>query len=414
MLIYGTPGSGKNTLLRQMLHDMYPRIAGHLVIVVTSTGIVNSDQYDWLPSNYIKTDISQLETIVVQCIERQVEVIKANESSIGCQDGRERRATKGQQSGGKRKRKRSGRDAESGFDFSKAAKSRKKAAAQMTAWMSRGKEKSLDELTRELGNKNPIPEEKLDTLDEIEIGDPGTPLEKADKILLILDDCCSEHAIRYSSSILQWANSHRHCKMDGFILSQSVRGSNGPPPGVRANANFIAVCGHYQDQASRKMLAEEYLTRSDDGNAKALGLALLSDTVCEPHRCLVIEKSPWAENELSRYCYAYGPVPFPFPFPDWRLGLDQQWDDEPEQGHDAEANMISKKPPVRFAGGIVGPESNFFQQWRNERYKMINPTGQSLPRDIASRYGGWKPVLKMGQQPPRLRIPVYTNADLQF
>lgn len=86
----------------------------------------------------------------------------------------------------------------------------------------------------------------------------------------------------------------------------------------------------------RKLLAEWYLTRQNEGDARKGALKTLENITSTEYRALCVSVTSH-EREVKKYCFFYGPVPDPFPHDDWKMGTAKQWDedDDKEEGeHD--------------------------------------------------------------------------------
>lgn len=94
-------------------------------------------------------------------------------------------------------------------------------------------------------------------------------------------------------------------------------------------------------QNERKMLAEWYLTRKDEGDAKNAALKTLENITSTEYRALCCAVTSH-EREVKKYCYYYGPVPDPFPFPEWKMGTPKQWEEEDDPGASSEHDFFKK------------------------------------------------------------------------
>jgi len=77
----------------------------------------------------------------------------------------------------------------------------------------------------------------------------------------------------------------------------------------------------------RKLLAEWYLTRQNEGDARKAALKTLENITEEDFRALCCAVTSH-EREVKKYCYFYGPVPNPFPHDEWKMGTQKQWEQE--------------------------------------------------------------------------------------
>ena len=81
----------------------------------------------------------------------------------------------------------------------------------------------------------------------------------------------------------------------------------------------------------RKLLAEWYLTRQNESDARNAALKTLENVTATEYRALCCMVTSH-EREVKKYCYYYGPVPDPFPHPDWKMGTPDQWKEEEDEG----------------------------------------------------------------------------------
>lgn len=94
----------------------------------------------------------------------------------------------------------------------------------------------------------------------------------------------------------------------------------------------------------RKLLAEWYLTRENEADARGSSLKTLENVTATEYRALCVAVTSH-EREVKKYCYFYGPVPDPFPHPEWRMGTAKQWQDE--DGEQQGEHDFFKKHAVR-------------------------------------------------------------------
>lgn len=90
----------------------------------------------------------------------------------------------------------------------------------------------------------------------------------------------------------------------------------------------------------RKLLAEWYLTRENEGDARKGALKTLENITETEYRALCVAVTSH-EREVKKYCYFYGPVPDPFPHPEWKMGTPEQWEEE-EGGRPTEHDFFKK------------------------------------------------------------------------
>ena len=83
----------------------------------------------------------------------------------------------------------------------------------------------------------------------------------------------------------------------------------------------------------RKLLAEWYLTRGNEANARKDALKTMENVTEEEYRALVVSVTSH-EREVKKYCHFYGPVPDPFPHTEWKMGTPKQWANEDEKPYE--------------------------------------------------------------------------------
>ena len=81
----------------------------------------------------------------------------------------------------------------------------------------------------------------------------------------------------------------------------------------------------------RKLLAEWYLTRQNEADARTGALKTLESVTSTEYRALCVAVTSH-EREVKKYCYFYGPCPDPFPHPEWKMGTAKQWEEEEDNG----------------------------------------------------------------------------------
>jgi hypothetical protein len=473
IMIYGPKGAGKNTLCRQLLYDMWPRLWDHHVIWVTETGRVNPDQIKWIPPSCIRTDVENLDAILQGIFDLQEERMKANGGGIGIGSkgkkkkkketgGRNRSATKskgygdkslgekpkkgpketkdGEKQRGENTGKKRKRDTLASGDCRPKKRKKYDEDALMEQHMKEANDRNIKELVNALKNQSSVPEQKLEELKEKAkeyIGDPHETLESCTKVLLVLDDCCGSDTVRYCKNFKTLSNNQRHRQISVIVLSQSIRGSNSVPPAIRDNCDTVIVCKHYRNEASRDLVASEYMTASNKGK-KGLEQAkdLLADINKIPHRAAVIDVA--ADSlDMRDYVYYYGPVCEDFPFPEWKIGLEDQWTDEnkKQEGGNGKGNSGGRKnvnsagpggekkfvkhgrERLPVAGGVVvSEEPNFFRRQRFRRHRGLQEQVQQgnftelgvVPTRNFQGYN-FSTSLRRGLEPYRLRTGELSN-----
>lgn len=91
----------------------------------------------------------------------------------------------------------------------------------------------------------------------------------------------------------------------------------------------------------RKLLAEWYLTRQNEGDARNGALKTLELVTETEYRALVVHVTSH-EREVKKYCFFYGPVPDPFPHDDWKMGTRKQWEEEDDDSPSTEHDFFKK------------------------------------------------------------------------
>ena len=285
MILYGMRRSGKTVLLKHMLESMHQRLLYHEVYLFCSTIDVNPDQYSFIPKSAQFADVNNLDYHLRKIIDNQKEkkrVLREKNKDCG-QD--------------KKEKKKMFENEESDEEESKV----------------------LIKQTRETGTLS-----RQAAMREI-----YDPEEYKDNdyhpVLLIMDDCVNENAVRESAYLRLVAIGGRHIDISCIILSQCVAGSASVPPAVRTQADMIGVVAQPRSRVERDLLSEQYLTSENRQGSKVEGLVVLNKVTEMQHRALMISTvSPSARNYLD-YAYKYGPVPFPPCSEDFKMGTDEQW-----------------------------------------------------------------------------------------
>lgn len=154
--------------------------------------------------------------------------------------------------------------------------------------------------------------------------------EEPKPILVILDDCVSEETIRHSPSLNELAVAGRHIYISVIILSQVVTGSGSVPPTVRTQADAIVVVAQPRSEIERDLLAKQYLAPDKSYNNKTRGLEVLGAVTNIQYRALVILTTDSSARKFEDYLLTYGPVNDDLVPEDFRLGTEEQWEDEDE------------------------------------------------------------------------------------
>ena len=204
-VIYGVRRSGKTTMLRQLVYDLYPKVQDWEVYVLCSTAKFNTTSYDWVPKKAIFSDTSDIQELISKLLTSQREKLeKMVKSGKLAKETKAAKHSKDSKGGGEKKPtddKKRKRDPGHAMEKEKA----KERATQATSL------KAEDE-------------------QEDEIAD----------ILVIMDDVCSEDTIRYATALGTVAMNGRQYRISCIILSQMVAGSGSIPPRVRTQASRLA------------------------------------------------------------------------------------------------------------------------------------------------------------------------------
>jgi len=206
-LIYGVRRSGKTTMLKQLVYDLYPKIQNYEVHVFCSTAQFNTTSYDWVPKKAIVSDTADIEKKLGELLAKQKEKL-------------ERLAKEGK------------------LDPSKGSAADKK-----------GKKDKKDKNTTKGKRANPNhaheKEKRLKTTEAEKFAmknadgkDEGENENEVPDILVIMDDVCSEDSIRYAKSMGTVAMNGRQYRISCIILSQMVAGSGSVPPRVRTQVPY--------------------------------------------------------------------------------------------------------------------------------------------------------------------------------
>ena len=203
-VIYGVRRSGKTTMLRQLIYDLYPKMQDWEVYVLCSTAKFNTTSYDWVPKKSIFSDTSDIQELIGKLLTGQRE--KLEKMAKSGKLPKETKAAKHAGKGGDQK------------DQKDKDKKRKRDPAHHIE-----KEKKKERATQ------------ATTLN----ADDDQEDEVAD-ILVIMDDVCSEDTIRYATALGTVAMNGRQYRISCVILSQMVAGSGSIPPRVRTQVRARA------------------------------------------------------------------------------------------------------------------------------------------------------------------------------
>lgn len=312
LLMYGMRRAGKTTMLLHMLEDMKDRFKYAQVHVFSGTADENPSQWKNFPAGFVTADIANIDVHIGDILRQQQEQIRQE-----VQDQVAKNHIRLDSLPGKRKR---------GADS--AEPSRRSLVQPLS------KEPAVQNDTVKFANDPYATITEGDTiykLTDSQIND----LRRAGKIdesrfprrLIVLDDVVNENRIRYSANLNKLAVSGRHIFISCIILSQSVTGSASVPPIIRRNSDYIMVVGYPRSIHERKMLADEYLTISNDTDASTKSLRILKDVTQMPYRAFVISVINSTATEYNQFLFQYGPVPPPprNVSKGFKLGTPQQW-----------------------------------------------------------------------------------------
>ena len=205
-VIYGVRRSGKTTLLRQLIYDLYPKVQDWEVYVLCSTAKFNTTSYDWVPKKCIFSDTSDIQELISKLLTQQREKLEKMAKS-GKLEKETKAAKHGSDAKGKDKKGKEKKD-------DKDSKRKRDPAHHMSKEKKKQKAMQATTLNTE------------DSDDEDEVAD----------ILIIMDDVCSEDSIRYATALGTVAMNGRQYRISCVILSQMVAGSGSIPPRVRTQA----------------------------------------------------------------------------------------------------------------------------------------------------------------------------------
>ena len=211
-IIYGVRRSGKTTMLKQLVYDLYPKMQAYETHVFCSTAQFNTTSYDWIPKKAIVSDTADIEKKMGELLAKQKEKLErlAKEGKL--------KAAKGSAADRKGKPKPKGKGKEDDTKKKKSSKDGKRANPNHAH--EKEKRQKITEAAKYAMTSG---EGKDDEEDEDECQD----------ILVIMDDVCSEDSIRYAKSMGTVAMNGRQYRISCIILSQMVAGSGSVPPRVR-------------------------------------------------------------------------------------------------------------------------------------------------------------------------------------
>lgn len=335
LIMYGMRRAGKTTMLLHMLEDMKERFRYAQVHVFSGTADENPSQWKNFPPGFVTADIANIDVHIGDILRQQQEQIRQE-----VQDQVMKRHIKVDGYSGKRKR---------GVDEFQANKQVVRPLPQEPQIQNDTVKYAQDPYAQVTEG------ETIYQLTDSQIND----LRRAGKIdesrfprrLIILDDVVNENRIRYSTNLNKLAVSGRHIFISCIILSQSVTGSASVPPIIRRNSDYIMVVGYPRSIHERKMLAEEYLTISNEGDASAKSLRILKDVTQMAYRAFVISVINSTATEYNQFLFQYGPVPAPprNVSKGFKLGTPSQWSYKLHHG-ERQAEYTEDDRPKRPTG----------------------------------------------------------------
>lgn len=311
LIMYGMRRAGKTTMLLHMLEDMKERFRYAQVHVFSGTADENPSQWKNFPPGFVTADIANIDVHIGDILRQQQEEIRQEVQNQVMQ-----KHIKIDGYSGKRKR---------GVNVFQENKQLVRPLPQEPQVQNDTVKYAKDPYAKVTEG------ETIYQLTDSQIND----LRRAGKIdesrfprrLIILDDVVNENRIRYSTNLNKLAVSGRHIFISCIILSQSVTGSASVPPIIRRNSDYIMVVGYPRSIHERKMLAEEYLTISNEGDASVKSLRILKDVTQMAYRAFVISVINSTATEYNQFLFQYGPVPAPprNVSKGFKLGTPNQW-----------------------------------------------------------------------------------------
>lgn len=358
LIMYGMRRTGKTTMLLHMLEQMKDRFKLTQVHVFSGTADENPAQWKNFPPGFVSSDISNIDVHIGDILRQQQEQIREEVQN----QVRQKRI---RVDGGK-KRKKGAESFEPGKRMSQPV-SKEPAVHNDTAKYEQDPYVSVtaghdyiqltDSQINELRRSGKIDESRFP------------------RRLLVLDDVVNENRIRHSANLNKLAVSGRHIFISCIILSQSVTGSASVPPIIRRNSDYIMVVGYPRSIHERKMLADEYLTIGNEGDAGAKTLRILKDVTQMPYRAFIISVINNTATEYNQFLFHYGPVPPPprNVSKKFRLGTPEQWEFKLHHG-DREPEYTEDKKPKKPTGRVNKEmEQKYGNMFRSSAASMENP-----------------------------------------
>ena len=209
-VIYGVRRSGKTTMLRQFIYDLYPKCCNWKVFVFCSTAQFNTTTYDWIPKKAIFSNASDIERKMEELLSQQREKLEQLAKA-----GKLPKETKSKSGGSGKK---------IGATGQKAAGQKHQQGKRANPQHAHEKEKrqKTEQLTDAARYALQASKEAS-----------GETEDEVPDILVIMDDVCSEDSIRHARAMGTVAMNGRQYRISCVVLSQMVAGSGSIPPRVR-------------------------------------------------------------------------------------------------------------------------------------------------------------------------------------
>ena len=214
-VIYGVRRSGKTTMLRQFIYDLYPKVQTWKVYVFCSTAQFNTTSYDWIPKKAIYSDTTDIEKKLEDILAAQRELLEKLSK-----EGKLNKETKA--NGGGSHGKKPQVNAKPGQKHKEGKRGNPKHAHE------EDKRQKLTEAHKYALTSGQEAEGEEDQVPDI---------------LVIMDDVCSEDSIRSAKSMGTVAMNGRQYRISCVILSQMVAGSGSIPPRVRTQVRHRCDSG---------------------------------------------------------------------------------------------------------------------------------------------------------------------------
>lgn len=250
-------------------------------------------------------------------------------------------------------------------------------------------------------------------------GEARKKAEERNRILIIMDDCVSEKIVRTSENLGYLAVAGRHVAVSVIILSQVIAGSGSVPPIVRTQADAIIMCTCPRSENERDLLITQYMSaEAGNKNSKSQALTLLDGITRVQYRCMVVGAWDPSARRTKEYIFHYGPAPFP-PSPEgFRLGRDDQWRAEAEEGvetgegkntYDESREDEGAEPPDggNDVNGGTGTRAKGISHADMDVRKL---TTRRIMNQLAPTYSNLPPALRGGNSGKKMRSFVAYSA----